>query len=76
MQRLIDKYKATTKLEQPGYILTMLNQDKVDPIYTSDGQFTGGYYTTKYLISGVVYEFTFDPDNDIESAVRYPEEFL
>ena len=76
IERSIAKRWNTEALDDPEHYLKQLAELLVFPCYESDGQFTGGYYTVKYIYESMVYEFDYDDDNKLFDGSMYPEEFL
>lgn len=73
VRELIYKQGQTEQLDDPLYYLDRLWELGAFKFYESDGQFTGGYSTDRYIYDGMIYEFDFDPDDTIIRGCMYPE---
>ena len=74
VQKMIDKAKATKPIEYP--IMIWDSFKNLDPHYSSDGQFTGGLETVRWVRNGLIYEFViFEGDLLAEHCITYPIEF-
>lgn len=75
IERFMAKGRDTETLDDPGYYLKQLAKLLVFPIYESDGQFTSGYSSDRYVYEGMVYEFDYY-ENKLVSGTMYSEEYL
>ena len=70
--RMIAKQKATKPIEYP--IMVWNSFIEIEPHYASDGQFTGGLCTARWIRNGLIYEFI-TMDDKILEAYTYPIEY-
>ena len=74
VERFMQKQRETEVLDDANYYLCQL-QNLCAIMDESDGQFTGGYFTQRYVYEGMVYEFDWWEDS-LQEGRMYPQEFL
>ena len=75
IERMIAKAQQSEGLDEPVYYLLCLQGRGVKPYCVNDGQFTGGFSTTKYAFQDMVYEFGYDNQGFLMDGIMYPVEF-
>lgn len=75
VERFMQKQLETEVLDDPTYYLARLLDLDATFLSSSDGQFTGGYFSDRYVYESMVYEFDFYM-GEIVTATMYPQEFL